>query len=80
MLAPMVKFRWPQVPRPVPIFKRRVIEEKNLDAERLELDKLRFMREMGLPVAPELVYERLGYPMPEPEAPSANVPALPSRT
>lgn len=65
ILTPMIRFRWPNVDMPVPHFQRRVIEEKSLDADRVELEKLRFMRELNLPVDQAIIYERLGYPMPE---------------
>lgn len=65
ILRHMILFRFPTTPMPVPYFKRVIVEEAQLDAQRLTLDKLRFMKEQGLLVDSEYVYESLGIPRPK---------------
>ncbi len=62
----MVRLRWPTRATPVPKFKRRIIESRNLDEERMTLEKARFMLEVAkLPLDPLWVYDSLGIPVPE---------------
>jgi len=72
IIAPMVRFRWPGVDVPMPTFTRRIIEEKNLDQERLEMEQLRFALELNLPVDDRVKYERLRMPMPTSDAAEAD--------
>lgn len=64
----MVRFRFPDRELPVPIFRRNPVEQRNIEADRLEMDKLKFMAERGLPVDSEVVYERLNIPQPKRES------------
>lgn len=68
----MIHFRWPTQNVPVPKFARAPAEARNLDADRIALDQLRFLREAGLPVDSEQVYERLGW-----QAPKGDLPIVP---
>lgn len=61
----MVRLRWPTRQTPVPKFKRRIIESRNLDEERVTMDKVRLLRELGQPVDPVWLYDALGVPIPE---------------
>jgi phage gp29-like protein len=65
VFKPICRFRWPGIAVPVPIFRRQVTEDRNLDAERLDLDKFRFLQERNLPVDNEVIYDRLGIPPPK---------------
>ncbi len=65
LIAPLISLRFPSKKVPLPIFQRKIIETKNLDAERLELEKLKYMDERGLPVDEAVIYERLGFPKPK---------------
>ena len=65
VLKPMIRMRFPGVVMPIPIFQRKVAEEKDIEGMRLSLDVLRYMREAGLPVDPEYVYEVLDVPQPK---------------
>ncbi|KKM98964.1 hypothetical protein LCGC14_1152670 [marine sediment metagenome] len=65
IIRPMVEMRWPNGKRPLPHFVRRVIEAKNLDEERLNIEKLKFMAERGLRVDANVIYEMLGIPRPK---------------
>jgi len=64
LIAPIVALRMPGRDVPLPHFRRKVIEEKNLDAARLDLDKLRLATELGLPVDDDVKYELLGIAKP----------------
>ena len=61
----IVRFRWPQQDVPVPHWVREVEQPVNLDADRLTLDKLRFMAERQLPVDDDWVYTALGIAQPK---------------
>jgi len=65
VLRPMVRIRWPQQNRPVPHFKRQVVEDQDLDNRRLRLDELRFAREVGLPLDRIWLHEELRIPVPK---------------
>jgi phage gp29-like protein len=73
LLAPMCRFRFPNVQNPpIPHFRRRKADTRDLDADRVTLDKLRYMDEKGFPVDKEFVYESLGIPMPKEDEGSAS--------
>jgi phage gp29-like protein len=58
LLAPMCRFRFPNVQNPpIPHFRRRKADTRDLEADRVTLDKLRYMDDKGLPVDKEFVYE-----------------------
>lgn len=65
VLRPMIRFRWPGKDMPVPHFKRAIVEETNIEADRLMLEKLRYMQETGRSVDDDWVYESLGIPQPK---------------
>ncbi|KKM67208.1 hypothetical protein LCGC14_1473400 [marine sediment metagenome] len=65
IIRPMIEMRWPNRKRPLPHFVRRVIEAKNLDEERLNIEKLKFMAERDLRVDANVIYEMLGIPQPK---------------
>ena len=61
----LVRFQWPGRDIPLPLFHRQPAEARNIDMDRIDLEKLRFLKESGLGVDPEVVYERLGIPQPK---------------
>jgi len=61
----MVRFRWPGQDVPIPHFRRLIAETPDIEHDRLKLDKLRFMREAGLRVDEDVVYELLDIPKPK---------------
>lgn len=63
-LRQLVDCRWPGKKVPVPFWKRRVIEERNLDAKRVAMEKIAKMKEWNLRVDDDVIYEQLGLPMP----------------
>ena len=65
VIGPMVRLKWPGKKVPAPEFKRRIFESRNLDAERLNLEKLRYADERILPLDEADVYELLNLPMPK---------------
>lgn len=65
VIRPIVQLRWPNTKHPLPHFVRRVIEAKNLDEERLNIEKLTYMQGRNLPVDDDVVYEMLGIPQPK---------------
>jgi phage gp29-like protein len=75
LLTPMCRFRWPDIPfqkLPIPHFRRRKADTRDLDADRVMLEKLAYMRDRNLPVDDEFVYESLGIPVPKEDEGSAN--------
>lgn len=64
VLRPMVRLRWPGQLIAVPMFKRKIVGDTNLDERRARLDELRFAREVGLQLDPEWLYAELNIPAP----------------
>lgn len=64
VITPMVKMRYPGKSAPIPHFERTLYEQRNLESERLDLEQIQFAVDHGLPVAADLVYEKLGLPVP----------------
>lgn len=65
VLRPMVRFRFPMQPdAPIPKWTRKIIEERNLAADQLDMERIRYAREQQLPLDEAVVYERLGLPQP----------------
>ena len=61
IIRPMIRFRFPENPEmPIPIWTRRQVDEQNADAERVNMDKLRLAKDLGLAVADEQAYDLLG--------------------
>jgi phage gp29-like protein len=74
LLTPMCRFRWPDIPfekLPIPHFRRRKADTRDLDADNSMLAKLQYMDTKGLKVSPEFVYESLGIPVPKEDEGSA---------
>lgn len=66
VIRPLVAMKWPgRRDVPMPVFKRMLLETKNLDADRLALEQLRAAKEFGLPFDAAEAYERLGLTMPD---------------
>jgi phage gp29-like protein len=65
LLRPMVELKYPGRDAPVPIFCRKTYVGRDVEAERLTLEQLRFARESGLRIDEDVVYEKLGIPRPE---------------
>ena len=65
VLAPMVRFRWPNQNVPVPHWQRKVAEDANIDERRLRLDEIRFAKEAGLAIDNLWLYEELNIPVPK---------------
>lgn len=64
LLTPMTRLRFPGKQVPVPIFKRKMEKVRNIEAERLAMEKLSFMSSAGLRVDPEQIYHMMDIPMP----------------
>lgn len=62
ILAPMVRLYFPDQEVPVPMFRRKFVAAKDIEAERLVLDQLRFMKDSGLYVEPQHIYQSFGIP------------------
>ena len=60
----MVELRYPGRNAPVPIFKRKTYEARNVEAERLTLDQLRYAGERNLRLDEDTLYELLNLPKP----------------
>jgi len=71
VLRQMVGLRWPGRPMPIPNFKRKIVEDRNLESERLDLEQLQKARDFGLAIDPEVMYERLRIPPPKQPTPEA---------
>jgi len=73
VIRPLVAMKWPGRDVPMPVFVRKLIETKNIDADRLALEQVRAAKELGLRMDDAEVYERLGLTMPEdqPDEPDA---------
>lgn len=64
IIAPMIQLRFPNKKVPLPHFKRKLLESRNIESERLTLDQLRFGREINLTVEKSWLHDSLGIPMP----------------
>lgn len=64
LIGPMVALRFPDTLGPTPVWKRKVDAKRDLDQERVDIDKLKTAREMGLPIRRAQVYETLGFDEP----------------
>ena len=65
VIRPIVELKWPNKKMPLPHFVRRVFETKNLDEERLNIEKLTYMDGRNLRVDDDVVYDMLGIPQPK---------------
>ena len=68
-LRPMVEMRWPNKAMPIPHWERDLVEARDVDVERLDIERLRAAREENLPLDLDVKYELLGLPMPNLDAP-----------
>jgi phage gp29-like protein len=65
VLRPMCLFRYPARPDvPVPQWTRKIIEEKNLAADTLDLQRVQYARAQNLALDDDVTYDRLGLPQP----------------
>lgn len=65
ILRPMIMGKFPDRPdMPIPWFRRKLIEKKNIEAERLMLDQLEFAARRGMHIDDNVLYERLNIPIP----------------
>lgn len=69
ILRPMVEMKYPGRNAPVPYFVRKVEEGRDIEGEKLNLEKLRFARESAIRLDEDVIYENLGLPKPETAAP-----------
>ncbi len=67
LLGPMVGLRFPNQPGPTPVWRRVIEEARDLDQERVGLDKLDRAIQLGLPIKRDEVYETLGFDRPAAE-------------
>ena len=65
VIAPMVRLKWPGRDVPIPWFKRTTFESRDLDAERMDMEKLRYADERNLLIDDKDRYELLNLPMPK---------------
>lgn len=73
IIAPMIQFRFPGKNVPIPHFKRKILESRNIESERLTLEQLRFGKEIGLSVEKSWLYESLSFPIPAKDAELVNL-------
>jgi phage gp29-like protein len=65
ILTPMVRFRFPMRPdAPVPKWTRKIVEERNLAAEQLDFERVKYARTEGIAIDEGIMYELLGLPQP----------------
>ena len=68
-LRQMVELRWPNKAMPVPHWVRDLVEPRNIDEERLDMERLNAANVHGLALDEDVKYELLGLPMPKERAP-----------
>ena len=76
-LRQMVELRWPNRETPIPHWVRDLAEARDLDAERLDLDKLKVAQEHGLALDLDVKYELAGLPLPRAGLPQPELPEQP---
>lgn len=64
LLMPMVGLRFPNQPGPSPVWARSIEDKRDLDQERMDLERLKAAQELGLPVKRDDVYAALGFERP----------------
>lgn len=64
LIGPMVNLKFPDDPGPTPIWRRRLDVKRDLEQERVDLEKLKTAREIGLPIKRSQVYEALDFEEP----------------
>jgi len=65
LLRPMAALRFPRREVPIPYFKRRIVSDQNLEAERLKLEKLKYADARTFPVDDQTRADILDLPIPE---------------
>ena len=65
VFRPVLEQKFPGADVLIPHFKRKLVQKRDVDSERLDLEQLRVAREFGLPLMTEEVYERLGFTQPD---------------
>jgi phage gp29-like protein len=64
LLAPMVGLRFPEQIGPTPVWVRSIEEKRELEQEKVDMDRLRAAREFGMPVKRDDAYSALGFERP----------------
>lgn len=77
LLKPMCELRFPGRDMPTPWWRRKLIETKNIDADRLQIDKINLAMRLKLPMKTSWCYEVLDIEMPEVDLPDVIYPAEP---
>lgn len=67
LLLPMVGLRFPDQPGPSPVWVRNIEEKRDLEQEKMDLERIRAAREFGLPIKRDDVYTALGFERPTAE-------------
>lgn len=68
IIRPMVRLKFPGDDVPIPTFRRKVYEPRDVDAERLSLEQLAFAANQGLTVNTAWLYDTLHIPKPMAQA------------
>ncbi len=64
IIKPMLVLRYPGRDMPLPWFRRKMKEKKDIEAERLAIDQIRLAKENGLHIDDDVLYEKLNIPVP----------------
>lgn len=59
LLKPMIDLKFPGKDMPIPYFCRQYEKVRNLEADRLDMDRITMARTMGLPISVDDVYQKL---------------------
>lgn len=65
LIAPMVALKFPDHPGPTPVWHRRIDDKRDLDFERMDLERIQKAIDFGLSVTLDDVYEALGILKPQ---------------
>ena len=69
LLRPMVELKFPGRDAPVPYFVRNIDKGRDVEGERLDLDKIEKAKSLGMTVQTDWLYETMGIPKPETDLP-----------
>jgi hypothetical protein len=61
----MVDLKFPGRDAPIPQFVRQLFDRRDVESKRLDMEQVRLMLELGLPMAVDEVYERLEFTKPD---------------
>lgn len=59
VFRPMVELKFPTRDMPLPLWRRKVHEPRDVESERVNLEQLRLAQELGLPITTKEAYEKL---------------------